>query len=310
MTEQKRLNDNIQPAHIIGFCTAMNLDYRITPSGWVVMDNLLDSSNRFAVSYSNAPRCSDFKHDKYKGLLFLSYVRSVLSNIRGMPVSYMKTKRWLDLAVSKSKISSIPKPLPVKYEAPADAVIYDVIRNNPSKYARVIQYLISRKMTESRIEMWDMLFQEYFVVWNISSVDWTHKFGWQARLIDAGPGDMKTYNMPGSRMALTGPGLSSHMKIVCESPWDAAMMGEHGVSMWGTSNTNLLRPLTGVVILALDNDAHGKSGVSRAASILGSLTELHLCIPPDPYKDWNEYEISGQNSLDYVLENASRIESL
>jgi len=118
-------------------------------------------------------------------------------------------------------------------------------------------------------------------------------------------------NMPNGKIALSGPGVDQDICIVCEGPWDAAMFNEFGVCIWGANMTGLISNIDKPIILALDNDDAGRKATDSVINKYRN-KKLGICLPPDPYKDWNEMEqADGYGvSLSYVRDNYKMVNDL
>lgn len=60
-----------------------------------------------------------------------------------------------------------------------------------------------------------------------------------------------------------------------------------------------LKYYNGTLVVAFDNDKAGRKGISRFLSMANKfkIPDLEYVIPPDPYKDWNEFLLSTNPKL-------------
>ena len=100
--------------------------------------------------------------------------------------------------------------------------------------------------------------------------------------------------------------------VVCEGPLDAISLQLQGVNATATMGSkaslwqvNVLSEFKGKVILGYDNDGAGEDGVNYFEEMrkVKRMDNLHICPPPEGYKDWNEAHVADVDLSAYVSEN-------
>ena len=90
----------------------------------------------------------------------------------------------------------------------------------------------------------------------------------------------------------TDNNMSTPIVFIVEGPLDAGRIGPPACAILGkslsTEQAQLLRPFKKIVIV-MDNDDAGRTGIIRAQSILGPMgLDYEICHIPDTFKDVGE----------------------
>ena len=99
---------------------------------------------------------------------------------------------------------------------------------------------------------------------------------------------------------------------ITEGPFDAITLKLQGLNATCTvgnsispTQMEILKEFSGDIILAYDNDKAGKIGILRydSARRTNIMPSFKIVTPPDPYKDWNEAHVKGQDVVNWIFNN-------
>ena len=99
---------------------------------------------------------------------------------------------------------------------------------------------------------------------------------------------------------------------ITEGPFDAITLKLQGLNATCTvgnsispTQMEILKEFSGDIILAYDNDKAGKIGILRydSARRTNIMPPFKIVTPPDPYKDWNEAHVKGQDVVNWIFNN-------
>jgi hypothetical protein len=99
---------------------------------------------------------------------------------------------------------------------------------------------------------------------------------------------------------------------ITEGPFDAItlqLLGLNATCTVGNSisatQLEILKEFDGDIILAYDNDKAGKIGILRfdSARRTNLMPSFKVVTPPDPYKDWNEAHVRGEDIVNWIFHN-------
>lgn len=105
---------------------------------------------------------------------------------------------------------------------------------------------------------------------------------------------------------------SADSVYITEGPFDAITLqglGFNATCTVGSSISNtqmdILKDFEGDIILAYDNDRAGKVGIIRydSARRIQRMPSFKIVTPPDPYKDWNEALVRGEDLANWIFHN-------
>lgn len=103
--------------------------------------------------------------------------------------------------------------------------------------------------------------------------------------------------------------------VICEGPVDAISLQIQGVNATCTlgchvshSQIKQLRSFPGKIISGYNNDAAGVRGLSsfNHTRKMFRMPEIHYCIPPKGFKDWNDMHVKEVNLKDFI-EKSSKV---
>jgi hypothetical protein len=241
----------------------------------------------------------------FKGCSFVDALKDVCG--KGIdPRAYLRRTKE-----SQEKAPEIPEETEISM--PPGARLISEPRDT-SAYKFATNYLTSRCISQEEAA-------QYYIHYNSVSIIFPYiEFGivvyWQSRSMVG-----KTFEFPPETIGVSKSEFlygfdqaePGEPLILCEAIIDAINLGPGSVAIGGADLKNRqLRKIKALnpsgIILAADNDQPDKHGVRvGAASIRHNydilrpyFQDISFCMPPDPYKDWNDMKVAGLDPLSHI----------
>jgi len=107
--------------------------------------------------------------------------------------------------------------------------------------------------------------------------------------------------------------------VVCEGVFDAISLKLSGINATSTGTAyvsdiqaEILRSFPGKIIMGYNKDTAGEKGLNKFYNLCRRtrMLDLHVCVPPDSIKDWNEALVKNLNIKDWILNNTKKYDTM